>query len=164
MCRDDEDAADVLQETLLAAARTLPDFRGASSVSTCLYTIARSYCIKKRRTSKFAPAALESLDQQADQGDDVADPDRSPEEAAAGRQLQAALDTAIGSLEPMYREVLVLRDVKGLPAADVAETLGISVDAVKSRLHRARMAVRERVAPVLGLGADGTPAPGCRRR
>jgi RNA polymerase sigma-70 factor (ECF subfamily) len=162
MCRDDEDAADVLQETLLAAARTLPDFRGASSVSTWLYTIARSFCIKKRRSSKFAPAALESLDQQADQGAAVADPDRSPEEAAAGRQLQTALDTAIDSLDPMYREVLVLRDVEGLPAADVAEALGISVDAVKSRLHRARMAVRERVAPALGLDSSGAPAPSCR--
>jgi RNA polymerase sigma-70 factor (ECF subfamily) len=162
MCRNDEDAADVLQETLLAAARTLPDFRGASSVSTWLYTIARSFCIKKRRASKFAPAAIESLEQEADRGAAVADPERSPEEAAAGRQLQAALDTAIDSLEPMYREVLVLRDVEGLPAADVAEALGLSVDAVKSRLHRARMAVRERVAPALGLDAAGAPAPSCR--
>jgi RNA polymerase sigma-70 factor (ECF subfamily) len=125
MCRDDEDAADVLQETLLAAARTLPDFRGASSISTWLYTIARSFCIKKRWTSEFAPAALDAL-------------------------------------EPMYREVLVPRDVEGLPAADVAEALGLTVEAVKSRLHRARMAVRERVAPVLSLGADGPPAASCR--
>jgi RNA polymerase sigma-70 factor, ECF subfamily len=162
MCGDEEDAADVLQETLLAAARTLPEFREASSVSTWLYTIARSFCIKKRRTSKFAPAAIESLDQEAERGSAVADPGRSPEELASGRQLQAALDDAIGALEPMYREVLVLRDVEGLPAADVAEALGLSVEAVKSRLHRARMSVRERVAPVLGLGADGMPAPSCR--
>jgi RNA polymerase sigma-70 factor (ECF subfamily) len=162
MCRDDEDAADVLQETLLAAARTLPDFRGASSVSTWLYTIARSFCIKKRRTSKFAPAALESLDQDPGRATTLADPGRSPEELAAGNQLQSALDGAIDSLEPMYREVLVLRDVEGLPAADVAEALGLSVEAVKSRLHRARMAVRERVAPALGMGADGAPAASCR--
>jgi RNA polymerase sigma-70 factor (ECF subfamily) len=160
MCRDDEDAADVLQETLLAAARTLPEFREASSVSTWLYTIARSFCIKRRRTSKFAPAVVESLDQ--DEAGAVADPARSPEEAVAGRQLQRALDEAIAALEPMYREVLVLRDVEGLPAAEVAEALGLSVEAVKSRLHRARMAVRERVAPALGLGADGAPAAGCR--
>ena len=92
----------------------------------------------------------------------VADPARSPEEAASGRQLQSALDAAIDSLDPMYREVLVLRDVEGLPAADVAEALGLTVEAVKSRLHRARMAVRERVAPVLGVGVDGTPTPSCR--
>ena len=162
MCRDDDDAADVLQETLLAAARTLPEFREASSVSTWLYTIARSFCIKQRRTSKFAPVAVESLDQDAEHVTAVAHPGRSPEEEAAGRQLQAALDGAIGALEPMYREVLVLRDVEGLPAADVAEALGLTVEAVKSRLHRARMAVRERVAPALGIVADGTPATGCR--
>jgi len=162
MCGDEDDAADVLQETLLAAARTLPEFRQASSVSTWLYTIARSFCIKKRRTSKFAPASIESLDQDDERAVAVADPGRSPEELASGRQLQRALDGAIAALEPMYREVLVLRDVEGLPAADVAEALGLTVEAVKSRLHRARMAVRERVAPALGLGADGAPAAGCR--
>src|SRR5512145_119983 len=62
MCRDPEDAKDVLQETLIAAARTIRDFRGASSVSTWLYTIARSFCIKRRRRSKFAPEHEESLD------------------------------------------------------------------------------------------------------
>src|SRR5258708_3072788 len=55
MCRDPEDAKDVLQDTLLAMARGVRDFRGASSISTWLYTIARSFCIKKRRKSKFAP-------------------------------------------------------------------------------------------------------------
>ena len=162
MCGDEDAAQDVLQETLLAAARTLPDFRGASSVSTWLYTIARSFCIKKRRVSKFAPQHLDSLEQHAATAAEVADPARSPEENAAGRQLQEALDEAIGALEPMYREVLILRDVEGLPAADVAQSLGLSVEAVKSRLHRARMAVRERVAPVLGLGGEGPqPAGGC---
>src|SRR5574342_169891 len=61
MCRDPEDARDVLQDTLLAVARTVKDFRGAASVSTWLYTIARSFCIKRRRRSKFAPAQEESL-------------------------------------------------------------------------------------------------------
>jgi RNA polymerase sigma-70 factor (ECF subfamily) len=162
MCGDEEDAADVLQETLLAAARTLPQFREASSVSTWLYAIARSFCIKRRRTSTFAPSAVESLDQVTDRTSALADPSRSPEELASGRQLQAVLDTAISGLEPMYREVLVLRDVEGLPAAEVAQVLGLSVEAVKSRLHRARMSVREQVAPALGLGADGQPASTCR--
>jgi RNA polymerase sigma-70 factor (ECF subfamily) len=162
MCGDEDDAADVLQETLLAAARTLPDFRGASSVSTWLYTIARSFCLKKRRTSKFAPAHVASLEDEPERAGAVPDPGRTPEETAAGRELQAALDGAISALEPMYREVLVLRDVEGLPAAEVADALGVSVDAVKSRLHRARVAVRERVAPALGLAPEGAPAPGCR--
>ena len=63
MCRDPEDAKDVLQDTLLAMARGVRDFRGASSLSTWLYTIARSFCIKRRRRSKFAPkrGALDAL-------------------------------------------------------------------------------------------------------
>lgn len=163
MCGDEEDAADVLQETLIAAARTLPEFRGASSVSTWLYTIARSFCIKHRRTSKFAPTQLRSLEAEEEHAAAIPDPARTPEEAAAGRELQDALDGAIAALEPGYREVLVLRDVEGLSAAEVGEALGLSVDAVKSRLHRARVAVRERVAPALGVG-EGPPStgPGCR--
>ena len=61
MCRDSEDAQDVLQDTLFAMARGVGNFRGASSISTWLYTIARSFCIKKRRRSKFAPALDRSL-------------------------------------------------------------------------------------------------------
>ncbi|HTN52431.1 MAG TPA: sigma-70 family RNA polymerase sigma factor [Anaeromyxobacter sp.] len=163
MCRHEEDARDVLQETLIAAVRTLPEFRSASSVSTWLYSIARSFCLKKRRASKFAPAHVDSLEANAEEAATLPHPGRSPEEDAAGRQLQAALDEAIGALEPMYREVLVLRDVEGLAASEVAEILGLSVEAVKSRLHRARVSVRDRVAPVLGHGPEtASPGTGCR--
>ena len=150
MCRDPEAAKDVLQETLLAAARTLRDFRGASSISTWLYTIARSFCIKQRRRSKFAPEE-ESLTDAEGEARDVADAARRPDESLEGRQVEEALEEAIASLDPMYREVLVLRDVEGLTAPEVAEILGVTVEAVKSRLHRARLAVRERVAPRLGI-------------
>jgi RNA polymerase sigma-70 factor (ECF subfamily) len=150
MCRDPEDAKDVLQDTLLAMARGVRDFQGASSISTWLYTIARSYCIKKRRRSKFAPASERSLDAEAAKdARSVVDPARAPDEALAGRQVERALEQAIAALEPMYREVLLLRDVEGLTANEVAEVLGVSVQAVKSRLHRARLAVREGVAPLL---------------
>lgn len=165
MCREPEDAKDVLQETLFAAARTIPGFRGSSSVSTWLYTIARSFCVKKRRTSKFAPEQLERLEAEDGVALQVPDPGRDPEQDTSGRQLQATLDAAIRALDPAYREVLVLRDVEGLSAAEVAEVMGISVDAVKSRLHRARVAVRERVAPLLGAPpappVAAPPAPGC---
>ncbi|HEY6002418.1 MAG TPA: sigma-70 family RNA polymerase sigma factor [Anaeromyxobacter sp.] len=161
MCRDPEDAKDVLQETLLAAARTMKDFRGAASVSTWLYTIARSFCLKKRRRSKFAPAEEESLEERASReaARQIPDPARAPDDELAGRQVEAALERAIGDLEPMYREVLVLRDVEGLTAPEVAEVMGLTVEAVKSRLHRARLAVREAVAPLLGVPAvEGPPA------
>src|SRR5512140_3986522 len=89
MCGEEEDAKDVLQETLIAAARNIRDFRGASSVSTWLYTIARSFCIKKHRTSKFAPGQVESLEEVPREANAVADPNRSPEEATAGEQVKA---------------------------------------------------------------------------
>lgn len=161
MCGHPEDAKEVLQDTLFAAARTARDFRGASSVPTWLWTIARSFCIKRRRKSKFAPEHEESLDTGADSPSvSVVDPSRDPEEALAGRQVERALDDAIMALDPKSREVLLLRDVEGLTAPEVAQVLGISVLAVKSRLHRARVAVRERVAPLLGFDDSKPAAPG----
>src|SRR5512146_2125827 len=73
MCGEEEDAKDILQETLIAAARNIRDFRGASSVSTWLYTIARSFCIKKHRTSKFAPDRMESIEDVPGEARAVAD-------------------------------------------------------------------------------------------
>jgi RNA polymerase sigma-70 factor (ECF subfamily) len=161
MCRDSEDAKDVLQETLLAMARGVRDFRGASSISTWLYTIARSFCIKKRRRSKFAPEEERSLEVAAPaEASKLADPSQTPDEALAGKQIERALAQAIAELEPMYREVLVLRDAEGLTAPEVAEVLGVTTQAVKSRLHRARLSVRERVAPLLDIESDLPAAPG----
>jgi RNA polymerase sigma-70 factor (ECF subfamily) len=146
-----EDAGDVAQESLVSMARSLRDFRGDSSVSSWLYTIARRFCIKKRRRSKFAPAREESLDAPgADAARRVADSAPNPEQSATNQELAAALTRAIDALDTSQREVLVLRDVEGLSAAEVAGVLGTSVDAVKSRLHRARMAVRQELAPMLG--------------
>jgi RNA polymerase sigma-70 factor (ECF subfamily) len=160
MCRNPEDAKDVLQETMLAAARTARDFRGDSRVSTWLFAIARSFCIKKRRRTKFAPKEQVSLDEPSAGGPDVAADVLAPDEAASSRELGVALDRAFGELDPPQREVLILRDVEGLTAPEVAEALGLSVEAVKSRLHRARAALRERLSP--WLAADvGAPTPTC---
>jgi RNA polymerase sigma-70 factor (ECF subfamily) len=156
MCRDPEDAKDVLQDTLFAMARSVRDFRGASAISTWLYSIARSFCIKKRRRGKFAPAPrdVRSIDADAAAGTIAAgltDPARRPDEALAAREVERALEQAIDALDPMHREVLLLRDAEGLSAPEVAEVLGIGVPAVKSRLHRARLSVRAHVAPMLGI-------------
>ena len=160
MCRDPEDAKDVLQDTLLAMARGVRDFRGASSISTWLYTIARSFCIKKRRRSKFAPETERSLDTDvAGEAKRLAAPGESADDAMAGKQVERALEQAIVGLDPIYREVLLLRDVEGLTAPEVAEVLGMSVQAVKSRLHRARLSVRQHVAPLLGV-EPAAPASG----
>jgi RNA polymerase sigma-70 factor (ECF subfamily) len=161
MCRDPEDAKDVLQETLLAMARGVRDFRGASSISTWLYTVARSFCIKKRRKSKLAPAEERSFDTDvAPEVRNLADPAKSADELIAGKRVEQALEQAIDALEPMYREVLILRDVEGLTAPEVAEVLGVSVQAVKSRLHRARLSLRAHVAPLLEAPGDSSAAPG----
>jgi RNA polymerase sigma-70 factor (ECF subfamily) len=161
MCRDPQDAKDVLQDTLLAMARGVRDFRGASSVSTWLYTIARSFCIKKRRRSAFAPDEERSLDTSARAvAKRLADPAQGPDDALAGKQVERALERAIEELEPMYREVLLLRDVEGLTAPEVAEVLGVTTQAVKSRLHRARLSVRARVAPLLGIETNLPAGPG----
>ena len=161
MCLDREDAKDVLQDTLLTMARGVRDFRGASSLSTWLYTIARSFCIKRRRRSKFAPDEERSLDTELSaEAKGLAAPGVEADEALAGKQVERALEQAITGLEPMYREVLLLRDVEGLTAPEVAEVLGLTPQAVKSRLHRARLSVREQVAPLLGIELDVPPAPG----
>jgi RNA polymerase sigma-70 factor (ECF subfamily) len=162
MCGDREDAEDVVQETLLVLARSFRDFRGESSVSTWLYTIARSFCIKKRRRSKFAPMAPVSIDgPEGEHLQGLPDPGPSPERAVFGREIEAAIETGVQALSPEQREVLLLRDMEGLSAPEVASVLGVGVDAVKSRLHRARLAVRQRVAPLLDLPLAAPRPAGC---
>ena len=158
MCGNVEDAGDVAQESLLSMARSLRDFRGDASVSTWLYTIARRFCIRKRRRSKFAPPREDSLDgPKIDGADRLADPAPNPEQTTSNRELASALNQAVNALDAPQREVLVLRDVEGLSAPQVAKVLGISVEAVKSRLHRARLTVRRKLAPVFGRPAIESP-------
>jgi RNA polymerase sigma-70 factor, ECF subfamily len=164
MCRQPEDAQDVLQETMLAAFRTLRSFRGAASASTWLYTIARSFCIKKRRRRKHAPQATISLTtEEGRRALELPDLGPAPDVALERRRLEAALDESIQKLAPAYRDVLLLRDVEGLPARDVARVMRISIEAVKSRLHRARLTVREGLAPFLGVVTDAPATEGARR-
>ena len=156
MCGDAEDAKDVAQDTLLTMARTMKDFRGDASLSTWLYTVARSFCIKKRRRNKGAPAYNEPLDHAAHES--ASEPSMTPEQALLGREARETVATALDALEPEAREVVILRDVEGLTAAEVAEVTGASVAAVKSRLHRARTALREHLLAVVG----GEPAEAAR--
>lgn len=162
MCHDPRDAEEVLQDTMMAMARTIGEFRGASSLTTWLYAIARNFCVRKRRKSKFAPVRELSLEAvMAQEGDRLRDPAAPPDEAVMAAELRTALHDAIQALEPPQRDVLILRDVEGLTAPEVAEVLGINVPAVKSRLHRARLAVRAHLAPRLGppVPLTGTTCP-----
>lgn len=145
MCRNPEDARDVAQETMLAMSRSLHDFRGDAALSTWMFQIARSFCIKKRRRRKGAPAETEDVDGMA-----LADPRPGPEQTLGAKEMEAALGEALESLPLSAREVLVLRDVEGLTAPEVAKVLGTSVLAVKSKLHRARIALEKSLGPRLG--------------
>jgi RNA polymerase sigma-70 factor, ECF subfamily len=145
MCGDEESAREVLQETMIAAFRNLPGFRGEASLSTWLYQIARSFCIKERRGVRPTTAALDSQ---------LADHAPSPEAHAHARQIGHALAAAIAELPPDQREALVLRDVEGLRAEEAAEVVGIEVGALKSRLHRARLALRAKLAGVVATAPE----------
>lgn len=163
MCRNPEDARDVLQETLLAMARGVHDFREESSISTWLYRIARSFCLKKHRRSKFAPEKVGSLETDLRlEAQRLVAPGKRPDEVLEGKELQEALEESIDALDPIYREVLLLRDFEGLTAREVSEALSIGVDAVKSRLHRGRLAVRSAMSRFLDPGEkDGPASAGC---
>lgn len=161
LCRGARDADDVAQETLLSMVRGLPSVRGDASLSTWLYAVARNACARNRRRRVGEPLALDTLDgPEGESVPELADPGRSPEEAAASAAVDRALTAAIDALEPGAREVLVLRDVEGLSAAEVAKALDLTESAVKSRLHRARLSVREALAPVLGH-EELAPGPSC---
>jgi RNA polymerase sigma-70 factor (ECF subfamily) len=150
MCGNEDDAREVLQETLVAAFRNLPSFRGDAALSTWLYQIARSFCIKERRHER--PRA--ELDEH------LAEVAPGPEARTHAREIGSALAAAIGALSPEQREAVVLRDVEGLSAEEAAEVAGVEVGALKSRLHRARMELRSRLADLLGEQAElGGPAP-----
>ncbi len=150
-CRNPEDAEDVVQDVLASLARSLFGFRGDSALSTWAYTVARNVCLRKRRRKMGEPSRLETLDGAGDRAGapalEVRDPARGADEELERGELRSFLQDAIGSLPPSQREVLVLRDVEGLPAKEVGKILDLNERAVKSRLHRARLAVRERLAP-----------------
>lgn len=144
LCRDDQDAQDVAQQTLLSMVSRIGEFRGESHFTSWLFAIARSHCIKLRTRGA---AAVPTVDLGAAAVAPLAAPNTAPDETASREQLEKALHAAIQALEPSQREVLVLRDVEGLSAPEVAEALNLSVDAVKSRLHRARKALRDHLEP-----------------
>lgn len=143
MCKDVHDAEDVLQDTLINVAKHLEGFEGRSSFSTWVFALTRSACSRRRRGLGNQPAL----------GDEhlaeTQDPAPSPEARLADQELAEALRSALDGLSDDYREVIQLRDVEGLSAPEAATVIGISVDALKSRLHRAREALRSALRPLL---------------
>ncbi len=142
-CRTTEDTEDAVQETLWAAARAIGNFRRAAAITTWLFTIVRNKCHRLLLHKHPEPDLADLLPR-------VPAPGRSAEEAAAAREVQTILAEALARLLPSHREVLLVRDVEGLTAPEAAERLGTTVQALKSRLHRAREELRSCVIGVRG--------------
>lgn len=156
MCGNEEDARDVLQETLLAAFKGVRQFRGDAQLSTWLYQVARSFCTKARRRGAGEPARYESLEGAAAR--EVSVPASGPDDRAHAREMARVLQEALLALPESQREVVLLRDVEGLSAEEAAAVVGIEVPALKSRLHRARHAMQERIAALLGARSEDPAA------
>jgi RNA polymerase sigma-70 factor (ECF subfamily) len=147
-CGSTEDTEDAVQETLWAAARAIGSFRRAAAVTTWLFTIVRNKCHRM-------PFHKHSEPDLADVLPFVPDPGRSPEDDLATRQVQRLLAAALARLQASHREVILLRDVEGLTAPEAAERLGLTVQALKSLLHRAREQLRLEVRDSKELRAHG---------
>jgi RNA polymerase sigma-70 factor (ECF subfamily) len=157
MCRNVEDAKDILQDTFLGVIRSIREFREESKFSTWLYRIAANACLKKRRRGVHEPTPEQelSLDDLMPRPDaegrkpEIPDWSGDAERALLRGELSARMENAIDKLPKDYKIVLVLRDVEGLSAEETAQAVGLSVAAVKSRLHRARVFVRRELTNYL---------------
>jgi RNA polymerase sigma-70 factor (ECF subfamily) len=155
LVKNDADAEDVAQEAILKAFKNLARFRQESKFSTWLIQIAINEA--KMRLRKDRRHLYESIDEGrlGDEGDyipkDFADWREIPSEALEQKELRKALTKALDSLPEKYRTVLILRDVQHLSIAETAQVLGLSEANVKTRLSRARLQMRDALAP----GFDG---------
>jgi RNA polymerase sigma-70 factor (ECF subfamily) len=145
MVRNPEDAEDVLQDTFLRAYRGIKSFQGASTFSTWIYRITANSALMRLRKKQLPMVSIDDAEER-ETPVNIADWTPGPVEQLLSKELQAEMDQAIEALPPEFRQVFVLRDVEEMSNAEVAEILDLSVAAVKSRLHRARLKVRNRLA------------------
>ena len=141
MCGQEEDAADVAQEAFLAAWRGLPAFRGEAGFATWLYRLTSNAAIDHLRRVKRQRGDV-SLDDE-DLGLDAPDQAPGPQERAEGQELRQAVSEGLGRLSDDHRQVLVLREVQGMRYEEIAEALDLDLGTVKSRIARARGALRK---------------------
>ena len=149
MCGNPDDAEETLQETFLNAIQALPRFENRSKLSTWLYRIASNQCLMRRRKAANAPVQFF-----LDEGDNPAETQPkyfvdwsiSPDDLVLDAELQQVMEAAIEELPPKLRIVFIWRELEGLSTAETAEVLEISASAVKVRLHRARLQLRERLS------------------
>jgi RNA polymerase sigma-70 factor (ECF subfamily) len=150
MCGHLQDAEDITQETFLSAFKYLEDFREETKLRNWLFKIAARACVRKRRKKKCQPdyeISLESLPQgEGVRSYDIPDWSFDPADSLLRSELKEAIGEAIQSLPPKYRLVFTLRDVEGFNTEETAQILDISPPSVKTRLHRARLFLREKIS------------------
>lgn len=147
---NEADAEDVLQQTFLDAWHAAGEARAESGARAWLLSIARRNALRassRRGAAREREQSLEELGELAGFGD----PEHTPERVARTAEERALVEDALAALEPEEREILVLRDVEELPGASVAELLGLSLAAQKSRLHRARLRLAAQLRRHSGL-------------
>ncbi len=150
-----EDAEEVTQDALWTAGRKIHTFKGESAFGSWLYRIAANAAYMKLRTRKAKAReialddVLPSLDEAGVHFEPMDDWSPSVDEQALQGELRSVLEAAIDELPPDYRSALVLHDVEGMSNPDIAEALGVSLPAVKSRVHRSRLFLRKRLSDYL---------------
>lgn len=152
LLQNDADAEDVTQETFLDAFQAVADFEGRATLRTWLYRIAYNNAMMRLR--KQAPPRPQTVSLKLHLPDDGQPAPRQfydwcclPESDYENAELRARLEKAIGALPETLRGVFILRDLHELSTAETAETLDVSTDVVKTRLRRARLALRDRLSP-----------------
>lgn len=150
---EEADAADAVQDAYLSAFRGLAEFDGQAKLSTWLHRIVVNACLMKMRTRRRRPEKRidDLLPGFREDGHAIEPPAVWPaaEALAAGEELRAAVHAAIAQLPENYRTVLLLRDIEGVDTAQAAAMLGLEEGAVKTRLHRARQALKTLLDPVV---------------
>jgi RNA polymerase sigma-70 factor (ECF subfamily) len=154
VCGNREDAEDVLIEALLKAYQHLHQLNDMVSFRAWLAQIARRVCWQLKEREALSP--LLQLSMLEDEGAEIEDPKPPLDSELALRRMKELLEDAVGRLPSSAREVFLLRDIEELPGEEVAQRLGISLASMKSRLHRARKLLRERVDAALSGNAPET--------
>jgi RNA polymerase sigma-70 factor, ECF subfamily len=156
VCGQRDDAEEVAQDTLLKVFESFDQLREPEHVRAWVFRIARNACLMKRRKSVFAPAREISLEDLMPAAQ-ISDEGERPDKRALRKELRGAIEEAIQELPEIYKTVLLLRDVQELSTRETARVLEVNEDVVKTRLHRARLAVRQKLdtyLPEARRGAD----------
>jgi RNA polymerase sigma-70 factor, ECF subfamily len=151
MCGHLQDAEDITQDTFLNAFRYLNSFREETKLKNWLFKIAATACIRKRRKKKCEPdheLSLESFFSKEGIHETYEIPDWSddPSDKVLQAEMKTVINDSIRTLPHKYKLVFNLRDIEGFSTKETAEILGISIESVKTRLHRARLALREKIS------------------